>query len=323
VAQGADQEGKNPMSGPDTIKGIGYQNAYTLYRLLQLLDEKAQIQMVTVEGSGEDIEDLTVIYANGSEDVVQVKKRETREGPYGLWGLADIKPIVAALYRLPKSKRNIVTFRFVATGNAHPRVIAIQKACQRLREGIFAPDQDGRAVTDVCAMIGASEEQARDFMRHLWLDVPMETEAHFEDAVQNRLMRDCGVPPDAAVRVYNDLYKRVLDKGKQAEPKARVITREELLGWLEEPRDLTIGEAVRVKIRQQVHKLRGRLLGAEVGEMTRGTVEVDQELDTVVEGGEAVGFKAGQMSRGTIKTNQKVNKVDSGGAVTGVKIDKL
>jgi len=220
------------MGGPDTIKGIGYQNAYTLYRLLELLNEGEQTQTVTVEGRGENVEDLTITYADGSEEIVQVKKRETSEGPFGLWQLGDVKPIVAALYRLSESKRNIVAFRFVATGSAHSRIIAIQKACQRLREGGFAPDRDGRAVSDVSAMIGAGEERARDFMRRLWLNVPMESEAHFELAVQNRLMRDCGVPPDTVGRVYNDLYKRVLDKGKQNEPEDRVIPREELLGWL-------------------------------------------------------------------------------------------
>lgn len=272
------------MGGPDTIKGIGYQNTYTLYRLLDLLDEGGLTRTVTVEGKGEDIEDLTITYADGSEEVVQVKKREAREGPYGLWGLADLKPIIAALYRLSESRRNIVAFRFVATGSAHSRVIAIQKACQRLREGSFAPDRDGKAVSDVSAMIGASEEQACDFMRRLWLDVPMESEAHFEQAVQNRLMKDCGMPPDAAVRVYNDLYKRVLDKGKEAVPEARIITRDELLEWLKEPRDPTLGEAIRVEIRQRVQELRSILVGAEVGKMTRGTVEVDQDIPLVAEG---------------------------------------
>ena len=88
------------MSGTDTIKGIGYQNAYTLYRFLELLDEATETQAIAVEGSGTDVEDLTIFYADDAQEVIQVKKRETREGPYGLWGLADIKPIVSALYKV-------------------------------------------------------------------------------------------------------------------------------------------------------------------------------------------------------------------------------
>jgi hypothetical protein len=283
------------MGGSDTIKGIGYQNAYTLHRLLSFLDEDSQIQAVAVEGSGEDVEDLTIAYADGAEEAIQVKKRETREGPYGLWGLADVKPIVAALYDLSKSGRNVTVFRFVATGSAHPRVIDIQRACQRLREGTFAQERDGRAVADTRAMIDVSEEQARDFMRHLWLDVPLESEAHFEQAAQVYLMKTCGIPTEAVARVYNDLYKRVLDKGKEARPENRVITRRELLGWLETPRDSAIGESARVVIRQRIEELRGKLIGADIGEITQGTVEVNQEVD----------------------------KVDKGGAVTGIKIDKL
>ena len=37
------------MSGTDTIKGIGYQNAYTLYRFLELLDEGTVTQAIAVE----------------------------------------------------------------------------------------------------------------------------------------------------------------------------------------------------------------------------------------------------------------------------------
>ena len=311
------------MGGPDAIKGIGYQNAYTLYSLLELLEERGRTQTVTVEGRGEDIEDLTIAYADGSEEVVQVKKREAREGPYGLWGLAGIKPIVADLYRLAQSGRTIVAFRFVATGSAHSRVIAIQKSCQRLREGSFAPDRDEKAVFDVAGMIDASEEQARDFMRRLWLDVPMESEAHFEGAAQNQLMRYCGVPPGAVIRVYNDLYKRVLDKGKQAKPEARVITREELLEWLQEPQDPTIEKSVQVGIRQRVQELRGRLVGVEAEEMRYGAVEADQEIETIRERGEAVGVRIKKLGGSTVKTDQKVGTVEEGGTVTGVSIDKL
>jgi hypothetical protein len=276
-----------------------------------------------VEGSREDIEDLAIILADGSEEVVQVKKRETLEGPYGLWRMADIKPIVAPLYGLSQSERNIMVFRFVATGSAHQRVIAIQRACQRLREGTFSPDRDGRAVTDVCEMTGASAEQARDFMQRLWLDVPLESEAYFEDAVQNRLMRGCGVPPDAAVRVYNDLYKRVLDKGKQRRSGDRAITREELLQWLEEPRYPALEESIRVEIRQRIQELRGRLLGAELGEIEQAAVQVNQEVGTVAEGAEAIGLKANTLGGGAVKTDQKVEKVNEGGVVTGAKIDRL
>jgi hypothetical protein len=311
------------MGGPDTIKGIGYQNAYILYRLLAFLDESSQIQTIAVEGSGEDVEDLTIAYADGTEEAIQVKKRETREGPYGLWGLADVKPIVAALYDLSKSGRNVTVFRFVATGSAHPRVIDIQKACQRLREGTFVQERDGRAVTDTRAMVDASEEQTRDFMRRLWLDVPLESETHFEQAAQNYLMRVCDVPSEAVARVYNDLYKRVLDKGKEAKPESRVITREELLQWLEGLRDPTLEEAVRVEIRQSVRELRGRLVGVSAGEMTQGTVEVDQDINSVTEGGAAVGFEAGQVTGGSVKVEQKADKVEKGGTITGVKLDKL
>lgn len=309
------------MGGTDTIRGIGYQSAYTLSRLLELLGENSRTQTISVEGSGEDVEDLTIAYAGGTEEAIQVKKRDTREGPYGLWGLADVKPIVAALYALSRSGRNITTFRFVATGSAHTRVIAIQKACHRLREGTFTQKQAGGAVADIRAMIDAGEEQARDFMRRLWLDVPLDSEPYFEQSVQNYLMRVCGVPPGAVVRVYNDLYKRVLDKGKEAKPASRAITREELLLWLEEPRDPGLQESARIEIRQRVRELRGRLVGVEVGQMTQGAVQVVQELGTV--DGQAVGAEAGKMKGGSVTVDMNIDVLGAGGTATGIRLDRV
>ena len=57
--------------------------------------------------------------------------------------------------------------------------------------------------------------------------------------------------------------------------------------------------------------------------MAGGRVEVDQEIDTVAERGEAVGFKAKKLGGGSIETDQKVDTVNEGGTVTGARIDSL
>jgi hypothetical protein len=50
-------------------------------------------------------------------------------------------------------------------------------------------------------------------------------------------------------------------------------------------------EQLRVEVRQRVEELRGRLVGAEVGEMDEGIVKVDQEINSVGEGGSVTGAK--------------------------------
>jgi hypothetical protein len=82
-------------------------------------------------------------------------------------------------------------------------------------------------------------------------------------------------------------------------------------------------DQIRVEVRQQVKELYGKLVGAEVGKMTNGGIEVEQTINTVAEGGEATGFKANELGGGSVKTDQKVDRVDTGGNVTGAKIDKL
>lgn len=279
------------MGGPDTIKGISYQNAYSLYRLIELLDPNSPLESAAPEGKGSDVEDLTLTYRDGWEEAIQIKKREAQEGQFGLWGLGDIRPIVAALFRLTGSGRQIKAYRFVATGSAHPRLIDIQKACQRLRDETYTSERDGRAARDVQEMTGASEGAALDFMQRLWLDVPLESEAFFESAVQNRLVQEFGIPPAAAGQVYSDLYKRLLDRGKQADPQARLVDRAILASWLENPQEEPLADEFQTKIRQRVGILRGEGIGAEIEGAPQENLDIRQDTDEVTEDGRLVGYR--------------------------------
>jgi hypothetical protein len=284
------------MSGTDAIKGFSYQNSYTLYRLMDLLDEERQVDSVAVEGKGTDVEDLTITFADGTEEAIQVKKRETREGQYGLWALSDIKHIIAALYQLFQSDRKVEIFRFVATGSAHPRVIAIQKACQRLRDDTYSSENDFKAVSDLQEMTGGTEKKTLDFMEKLWLDIPLESEAHFQQEVQNSLMKEFEVSAETAEKVYNDLYKRVLDKGQEVAPEDRKIDRHMLIEWLENLPEGELEGSTYVKIQQQVKNLRGKLLGGKIGEVNGGSIKVEQEVDSVEKGGSMTGLEIDKLS---------------------------
>lgn len=279
------------MGGPDTIKGISYQNAYSLYRLIELLDPNSPLESAAPEGKGSDVEDLTLTYRDGWEEAIQIKKREAQEGQFGLWGLGDVSSIIAALFRLTGSGRQIKAYRFVATGSAHPRLIDIQKACQRLREETYTPERDARAVRDIQEMTGAGEQAALDFMQRLWLDVPLESEAFFESAVQNRLVQAFGIPPAAAGQIYNDLYKRLLDRGKQADPQSRLVDRTTLASWLEYPQETTLAAEFQVKIRQRVKLLRGEAVGAEIDGAPQENLDIQQDVDEVTENGRLVGYR--------------------------------
>jgi hypothetical protein len=57
--------------------------------------------------------------------------------------------------------------------------------------------------------------------------------------------------------------------------------------------------------------------------MTRGDVGAKQVLGTVTEGAEATAVQVAKLGGGTVETDQKVDQVDEGGSVTGVKIDGM
>jgi hypothetical protein len=88
--------------------------------------------------------------------------------------------------------------------------------------------------------------------------------------------------------------------------------------FLEESR-----EGLRVEVRQQATELSGKLIGAQIGEVTEGAIEVEQRIAAVTESGEAIGLEVERLGGGSVETDQRIEKVDEGGSVTGAKIDKL
>jgi len=83
-----------------------------------------------------------------------------------------------------------------------------------------------------------------------------------------------------------------------------------LLGLLRE-------QGVELEVQQQVEGLRGKLVAAEIPGMTEGTIEVDHEMTTVAEGGEATGIRIEKLGGGSVKPDEKASPVDSGGVTTG------
>ncbi len=61
-------------------------------------------------------------------------------------------------------------------------------------------------------------------------------------------------------------------------------------------------EQLQVAVRQRVEELRGRLIGAEVGEMTVGTLGVEQEITTLGKGGQATGAKIDKLGGENVET---------------------
>ena len=84
-----------------------------------------------------------------------------------------------------------------------------------------------------------------------------------------------------------------------------------------------VREEIVVRAQQRIEVLRGKAVAVEIGTMTQGRVESQQEIGTIAEGGEATGVKIGELGAGSVEAKQEADKVDKGGSVTGVKIDQL
>ena len=219
------------MNGSKGITGIGYQNAYSLSRVLELLDEPAKAVSVVVEGTGKDIEDLVVRYGDGSEELVQVKTRGTANAAQGNWEPAEIMEVVRRLADAG-GKRNVRALRFVATGSVSKPITTLKEACNILRAGGALSPAHAKAVSDMSSCLCADDKTTRDLMRRLWIDIPHESEAHFKTEAQFRLVKHHGVDSDDVDKVYGYLYERLLDLAKRDAPKERAIRRDDVLQWI-------------------------------------------------------------------------------------------
>ncbi|UCH58703.1 MAG: hypothetical protein JSV61_10845, partial [Anaerolineales bacterium] len=93
---------------------------------------------------------------------------------------------------------------------------------------------------------------------------------------------------------YNDLYKRLLDMGKQADPQARIVDFATLTTWLEQPQEKSLADAYLIKVRQRLKILRGEMIGVEIEGDTQESVDVEQEVDEVSEAAKLVGYRRRQ-----------------------------
>jgi len=216
------------MGGPDEIRGIGYQIAYSLWRALELLNEPAEITSLTVEDRNEGI-DLTLDYGGHSEEIIQVKTRGTAGGyTDGHWGPKEILDVVVSL-REAATDRKVRTFRFVATGNVPRSTTAIKKACEAIRKDGASLSEHADAIEQIRSLISARDDEAREFMRRLRIEAPNGKEEDFESKIRDALMTRHGVEASKVNGVYDSLYKYVLDKAKQPTEDERIIRGADLL----------------------------------------------------------------------------------------------
>jgi predicted PurR-regulated permease PerM len=67
-------------------------------------------------------------------------------------------------------------------------------------------------------------------------------------------------------------------------------------------------DMARVEVRQKVEKQQGELLGPRVGEMSGGTVDLEQEVAETGEGSRTNGPVVDRMTGGELKVSQKIPK---------------
>ena len=216
------------MSGVDTVRGIGVQQAHGILAALDVLDD-ADLGSLRVEGT-DDIVDIEVIGADGK--LRTGKQIKTRSADY-TWGKAALLEILLRWAELPGAAT--ASFEFITDGRLGPTGQEVAAALEEAGKGQLEPlaallpdDPEGKA----------REVLARASMR---LDTSSLEEiiARADRQVQ-AMLPDPRTAADArseAENAVNRLFVRMFGRTGEADPAMRVFTRAELAGILGVPAD--------------------------------------------------------------------------------------
>ena len=80
---------------------------------------------------------------------------------------------------------------------------------------------------------------------------------------------------------------------------------------------------IKIAVRQHVKALKGKLVGAEVAQITRGKIDIKQEISSVSKNGSVVAVNGRQMDGGSVEVEQAVEETDDNGSVIGVRLDRF
>ena len=215
------------MSGNDTVRGIGYQQAQAVLVALDVLDD-SNLGSMRVEGRDEVV-DIEVFERSGALSLaMQVK---TRVDKYA-WAQGELHAVLMRWVALPESQH--ASFEFLTDGRLGPSGEHLQHALAAAAEGDFAlledvvPKSMGGAALDSLARarvrldpvgVGALLDRA---VRQVVALLPNGATTGHEDVAEAAVLR---------------LFARLFDHAGSTDVAARLVTREEIAGILGVPAD--------------------------------------------------------------------------------------
>jgi len=85
----------------------------------------------------------------------------------------------------------------------------------------------------------------------------------------------------------------------------------------------TLRARERVTVWQRTKELQDHLTGVDIPADSGSGLAINQVIDTISRGGQAIGARINQFTSGRLSTNQKVRVIEGNGKITGIRIRKL
>jgi hypothetical protein len=207
------------MAGTDTIQGIAWQQAATLLRCIDVVEDP-QLGALRIEGV-DDVIDFETLGADGR--LIAARQAKTRVEPY-TWGKEELLKVIRRWLDLPAG--NDASFEFLTDGSLGPSGVKVRDALQATASDDF---------TAIQALLGRSlspRDQARLARTTVTSRAPS-VAALFNQA-EYRLAALLPAQPTVqqALEVAGDrvnaLYRTLFERGGDPQPDVRLLTREQL-----------------------------------------------------------------------------------------------
>ncbi|MCB1581465.1 MAG: hypothetical protein KDI92_00265 [Xanthomonadales bacterium] len=196
------------MTGRHVTRGFKLQALYTSGRLIELYTNDDVVCLIP-EGRS-SIEDLVIIYKDGSEEVVQIKSTDSSFDRYK--AIAVIKEFS----KLLKVNSKIFRFRLFIFGAVSNGVMKIHRTCNSIRNNTI-----NQSILDLSQEICIDERIALQTLKMTIIETCGNHESH-EKYIESQLI-EAGVGRERLDMVLKDIWHLALDRASKSENNSYVF----------------------------------------------------------------------------------------------------
>jgi len=153
--------------GRDAQKGFLYQDVFCVYLLLDMLDpeKRLSIKEIVVEGIRKRIEDIRVVFDDGTVEYYQVKTKD----PPRNWSKPEITDIIQKF--LAEKPADNEKFVFISDNNPDAHCIQLCDTIEKVRNSQDLSEKDKKIVQEIGSSLGMTYQEIVEALHKIRVDI--------------------------------------------------------------------------------------------------------------------------------------------------------